>query len=107
MYRILLIDDRPALRRDAGDALSALGHAVVTVDAAEAMAALDRQSFDVVMAGVESGVPASRERAAPTIPDNVVYLPKPFTIDDVVHAVHAIAERESVRDELERARLSK
>ena len=106
MYRILLIDDSPALRRAADDALSALGHAVVAVDAAEAMAAMDRESFDVVMAGVDPGVPASRERAAPTIPDNVVYLPKPFTTEDVVHAVHAIAERESVRNELEQARLT-
>ena len=104
MYRILLIDDSPALRRDAADALSALGHAVVAVDAAEAMSAMDRESFDVVMAGVVPSSPIPRERVASSVPENVVYLPKPFGVQDVLSAVSAIAEREAVRDELARAR---
>lgn len=104
MYRILLIDDDATVRRSADDALSALGHTVVAVDAAEAMAAMERESFDVVMAGVLPSPPVTHDRTAPSIPDTLVYLPKPFTTGDVLDAVHSITEREGVREALERAR---
>lgn len=104
MYRILLIDDDGAARADATAALSEMGHAVVIVDAADAIAAMEREPFDVVMASVSTPPPLVQRRTPTAIPENLVYLAKPFTTDDVVSAITDMAARERVRDELEHAR---
>ena len=106
MYRILFIEDDVATRQAADGVLCSLGHDVVAVEAADAVHLLDRESFDVVIAGVE---PPARDPIAITtepvhVPQSLLYLARPFTMDDVVTAVADLRDRLAVEDELCRAR---
>ncbi|MBI4409291.1 MAG: sigma-54-dependent Fis family transcriptional regulator [Gemmatimonadetes bacterium] len=125
--RILVVDDEPHIGESIKDALERVGYAVdVSLDAEAALARLDRDSFDLVLcdiklpgmdgyellrrvkefypeldvvmitgyASIESAVASVKEGAAD-------YLSKPFTPEQVRHAVvHALERRHLVQENL-------
>jgi DNA-binding NtrC family response regulator len=103
VYRILVIDDDPVARGAADDALRSLGHHVVTADASAAMTLLADEDFQVVV----TGLPPSRDvtpRLDPlAVPQELVCLPQPLSIDALVEAISEIEERAEVRRTLNEA----
>ena len=104
MYRILIIEDDPAVRGDADRELRSLGHEVVTVDASAAMTLLVEQDFDVVVAGLEPAPGDASEVNARGIPQEIICLPRPLSTEVVIEAVAKLENREVIRQTLERAR---
>ncbi len=108
MHRILIIEDNVAARDEARRVLQSLGHEVAVVDAGGAITLLAEQDFDVVVAGLEP----ARDVAPPVdarvraIPQELICLPRPVSIDAVVAAVEEIATRAAIRESLEQARIA-
>jgi two-component system cell cycle response regulator CpdR len=102
--RLLLVEDEDDLRMLVGEALRLLGFSVASVcDGVAAVVALEQERFDVVVSDVSmpngmSGIDLAGHAARlqphariilasgyaraqlPPLPDNVVFLPKPYRI---------------------------
>jgi two-component system, cell cycle response regulator CpdR len=105
--RLLLVEDEDDLRMLVGEALRLLGFSVAPVsDGVAAVAALERERFDVVVSDVSmpnglSGIDLAGHAARlqphariilasgyaraqlPPLPGNVVFLPKPYRISQL------------------------
>ena len=104
MYRILIIEDDSTARGTAHRVMESLGHSVVAVDASAAITLLAEQDFDVVVTGLEPAHERAPETSALSIPQELVCLPRPLSMDDLVEAVTEIQDRAAVRETLEHAR---
>ncbi len=130
MLSILVADDEPLIRMTVSDALRGRGHVVVTVsDGAQAIAAVENQMFDLVVSDIRlpkaDGLAIMRRvneqspstfvvlmTAYGTIADAVGaikegaydYITKPFDMQELLLTVDRIAERKSMRAELDAAR---
>jgi DNA-binding NtrC family response regulator len=104
VYRILIIEDDAIARCTAHRVMESLGHSVVAVDASAAMMLLGEQDFDVVVTGIEPTHDAARDAGALSVPQELVCLPRPLSMDDLVEAVTEIEHRAAIRDTLEHAR---
>jgi DNA-binding NtrC family response regulator len=67
---------------------------------------LAEQDFDVVVTGLEPARGVASEVASLSIPQELVCLPRPLSMDDLVEAITAIQDRAMVRQTLDRARVS-
>jgi DNA-binding NtrC family response regulator len=105
MYRILIIEDDATARCTAHRVVESLGHSVVAVDASAAIMLLAEQDFDVVVTGLEpTDDVAASDAGSFAVPQELVCLPRPLSMDDLVEAVTAIQNRATVREMLDRAR---
>jgi DNA-binding NtrC family response regulator len=107
VYRILIIEDDSTARCTAHRVMESLGHSVVAVDASAAILLLAEQDFDVVVTGLPPACPAhdvASEVGPLSIPQELVCLPRPLSMDDLVEAVTEIQNRATIRETLERAR---
>jgi transcriptional regulator with GAF, ATPase, and Fis domain len=84
--------------------MESLGHSVVAVDASAAIMLLAEQAFDVVVTGLEPTGEAARDAGSFSIPQELVCLPRPLSMDDLVEAVTEIQNRATIREMLDRAR---
>ena len=126
--RILGVDDDLLMREALRDTLSAEGHEVQAVEsAAQAMAELEKQEWDIVLADLSlprvSGLelldrikrswPATEvivitgQGSIATAVDAIKrgayhYLTKPFTAEEIIHLVHQALERRRLVDRKER-----
>jgi CheY-like chemotaxis protein len=106
--RVLLVDDEADLRLLVGEALRITGYSVSTAaDGPEAVEAMERERFDVVVSDVSmprgmSGIELSGHAARlqpharvilasgfaraqlPVLPSNVIFLPKPYRIPQLL-----------------------
>ena len=92
MARILVADDEPSFRELLADILEGAGHEVVEArDGAEALAALERGPFDLVLADQRmprmDGLELLRRSRLLTAPPPVVMLTAYGTIPEAVEAV--------------------
>src|SRR3989442_10711527 len=125
---ILGVDDDLLMREALRDTLSAEGHEVKTVEsAAQAMAELEKQEWDIVLADLSLPRVSGLElldrikRSWPTTEVIVItgqgsiatavdaikrgayhYLTKPFTAEEIIHLVHQALERRRLVDRKER-----
>jgi len=104
VYRILIIEDDVTARCTAHRVMESLGHSVVAVDASAAITLLVEQDFDVVVTGLEPTHDAACDAGALSVPQELVCLPRPLSMDDLVEAVTAIENRATIRQTLEHAR---
>ena len=126
--RILGVDDDLLMREALRDTLSAEGHEVQAVEsAAQAMAELEKQEWDIVLADLSLPRVSGLElldrikRSWPTTEVIVItgqgsiatavdaikrgayhYLTKPFTAEEIIHLVHQALERRRLVDRKER-----
>src|SRR4029079_5008763 len=84
--------------------MESLGHTVVAVDASAAITLLAEQDFDVVVTGLPPAQEAASDPSSLSIPQELVCLPQPLEIEDLVEAVTKIQNRAEIRQTLERAR---
>lgn len=130
MLEILVADDEPSIRLTVCDALRARGnHVTSAANGAEALAAISRQTFDLVISDIRmpkaDGLEVLRS-AKQNMPDTEVilmtayaavsdavaamkegatdYLIKPVELDELVLRVDRIAERRALEEELKAAR---
>jgi len=106
--RVLLVEDEDDLRMLVGEALRMTGYRVSTAaDGPEAVRAMEREPFDVVVSDVSmpngmSGIELSEHAARlqpnarvilasgfaraqlPALPGNVIFLPKPYRIPQLL-----------------------
>src|SRR5207244_3989475 len=125
---ILGVDDDLLMREALRDTLTAEGHEVKTVEsAAQAMAELEKQEWDIVLADLSLPRVSGLElldrikRSWPTTEVIVItgqgsiatavdaikrgayhYLTKPFTAEEIIHLVHQALERRRLVDRKER-----
>jgi DNA-binding NtrC family response regulator len=104
MYRILIIEDDVTARCTAHRVMESLGHSVIAVDASAAITLLAEQDFDVVVTGLEPTDATASDAGSFSIPQELVCLPRPLSMDDLVEAVTAIQNRATIREMLDRAR---
>jgi DNA-binding NtrC family response regulator len=130
MLEILLVDDEPLIRLSVGDALKSSGYQVTTAaDGREALNALSRKVFDVVISDIRmpkvDGMTLFRHirnespstavlliTAYGEVSDAVSalkegandYLTKPFDTDELVLRVARIAESRDMQEQLAKAR---
>ncbi|MBK8014409.1 MAG: sigma-54-dependent Fis family transcriptional regulator [Deltaproteobacteria bacterium] len=130
MLEILVADDEPSIRLTVCDALRARGnHVTSAANGAEALAALGRQTFDLVISDIRMPKADGLEVLRATkhhMPDTEVilmtayaavsdavaamregatdYLIKPVELDELVLRVDRIAERRALEEELKAAR---
>jgi DNA-binding NtrC family response regulator len=104
VYRILIIEDDLAARDRAHRVMESLGHTVVAVDASAAITLLAEQDFDVVVTGLPPAQEAASEPSSLSIPQELICLPQPLEVNDLVEAVTKIQNRAEIRQTLDRAR---
>jgi len=104
VYRILIIEDDSIARCSAHRVMESLGHSVVAVDASAAIMLLAEQDFDVVVTGLEPTHDVAHDAGSLSVPQELVCLPRPLSMDDLVEAVTEIEDRAAVRQMLEHAR---